>query len=154
VVHSRKRCLEALPRTRGLGARGANAAEGGRSSCVWYRLPESRPRSSWTNQFYVPQLHRQFASLRRLILPLRCHDGGLHWHSSLRPPRRWPLASADPAAAGGGRPKPVPPIEVVPRRRKSVGYWPMAINTLTHSGARPWAGSRLNRRDRRRVASS
>jgi len=35
-------------------------------------------------------------------------------------------------------------LRLVSRRRKSVGYWPLAIDNPTHSGARSWAGNRLS----------
>ena len=154
AINSVKGCPQSNPPGHGWGSRGSTPlAE--RSSCV---LGIVNPILS-----VQPILMNHNSTSLNCTVNSRapadryCHcavaTGDAFDHCPLPSP---PLAvgSTDPAAWGRGRPKPGPPIVVVPRRRKSVGYWPLAINIPTHSGARSWAGSRLNRRDRRRVASS
>lgn len=57
---------------------------------------------------------------------------------------RWPLVLPTLRRAQEGHPKPMLPIAVASRRRKSVDYWLLAINISTHPGARLQAGSRLS----------
>lgn len=70
---------------------------------------------------------------------------GTHLTNVLSIGRRWLLVLPTLRRSWRGRPKPILPIAVVSRRRKSVGYWPLVINISTHSGARLKAGSRLSR---------
>jgi len=75
---------------------------------------------------------------------MRCGDKGRRRHSV--PPDaaagRWFYL---PGSSLGGTPE-ADSIDCRWSRAEglSVGYWPLAINIMTHSGVRPWTGSRLS----------